>query len=72
MNLLNTHYMVFHRAKHTHMDVKLYIRFQFNKLITLKFLGVIIDDNLNWSNHIFYINSEIAKGIGIICRARKY
>ena len=26
-----------------------------------KFLGVIIDDNLDWSNHISYINSKIAK-----------
>ena len=25
-----------------------------------------------WSNHISYINSKIAKGIGIICRARKF
>ena len=37
-----------------------------------KFLGVIFDDNLNWSNHISYINSKIAKGVGIICRAKKY
>ena len=37
-----------------------------------KFLRVIIDDNLNWSNHISYINSRIAKGICIICRARKF
>ena len=33
-----------------------------------QFLEVIIDDNLNWSNHISYINSKIPKGIGIICR----
>ena len=37
-----------------------------------KFLGRIIDDNLNWSNHIYYINSKIAEGIGIIYRARKF
>ena len=36
-----------------------------------KFLGVIFDDNLDWSNHISYINTKIAKGIGIICRAKK-
>ena len=28
--------------------------------------GVIFDDNLDWSNHISYINTKIAKGIGII------
>ena len=37
-----------------------------------KFLGVIFDDNLDWSNHISYINRKIAKKIGIICRAKKY
>ena len=35
-------------------------------------MGVIFDDNLDWSNHISYINSKIAKGVGIICRAKKY
>ena len=36
-----------------------------------QFLGVIFGDNLDWSNHISYINRKIAKGIGIICRAKK-
>ena len=34
-----------------------------------KFLCVIFDDNLDLSNHISYINSKIAKGVGIICTA---
>ena len=73
LNLLKTHYMVFHRAKHKHMDVKLCInKVPIQQVDNTKFLGVIIDDNLNWSNHISYINSKIAKGIGIICRARKF
>ena len=37
-----------------------------------KFLGVVFDDYLDWSNHISYINTKIAKGVGIICRAKKY
>ena len=36
-----------------------------------KFLGVIIDNKLNWSPHITYISKTIAKGIGIILKARK-
>ena len=27
---------------------------------------------MDWSNHISYINSKIAKGVGIICRAKTY
>ena len=36
-----------------------------------KFLGVIIDNKLNWSPHIMHISKKIAKGIGIILKARK-
>ena len=36
-----------------------------------KFLGVIIDYKLNWSSYIMNINKKIAKGIGIILKARK-
>ena len=37
-----------------------------------KFLGVIIDDGLNWTNHIAYVKNKIANGFGIILRARKF
>ena len=36
-----------------------------------KFLGVIIDNKLNWSSHISYISKKVAKGIGIILKSRK-
>ena len=72
LNMLKTHYMVFHRDKHKHMDVKLCINNVPIQQVD-NFLRVIIDDDLiNWSNHISYNNSKIAKGIGIIYRARKF
>ena len=37
-----------------------------------KFLGVIIDDGLKWTNHIAYVKNEIVKGFGIILRACKF
>ena len=37
-----------------------------------KFLGVIIDDGRNWTNHIAYVKNKIAKGFGIILTARKF
>ena len=55
------------------MDIKLCINnVPIQEVENTKFLGVIIDDDLNWSNHISYINSKIAKGIGFICSARKF
>jgi len=40
--------------------------------ISKKFLGVIIDDKLNYGQHIAYIKTKISKGIGVLCRAKKF
>ena len=37
----------------------------------MKFLGIIIDRKLTWKDHIMYISGKIARGIGIIVKARK-
>ena len=36
-----------------------------------KFLGIIIDNKLNWKPDIRYVCTKVAKGIGIILKARK-
>ena len=36
-----------------------------------KFLGVIINSELNWKNHISYITGKIARGTGVITKAGK-
>ena len=36
----------------------------------VKYLGVLIDENLSWKQHINYISTKISKGIGIITRLR--
>ena len=73
LNTTKTHYMVFDRG----------VKQSGNNLLTLnnksigyvkftKFLGVIIDEQLNWLNHISYVKNKISKGFGIILRARKF
>ena len=42
-----------------------------NEVCHIKFLGVIIDNKLKWKDHIDYISKKIAKGIGVIIKARK-
>ena len=34
-------------------------------------MGVILDDNLKWIQYISYIKNKMAKGMGIILKARK-
>ncbi len=75
LNLEKTHYMVFHRSKvktNTCNYPLLIKNFELQELTSTKFLGVIIDNKLSWTSHIAYIKNKIAKGIGIICKARKY
>ena len=64
LNISKTHFMVFHRAKHKKYKIIIEINnIPIEQVRHTKFLGVIFDDNLDWSNHISYINTKIAKGI---------
>ena len=36
-----------------------------------KFLGVYLDNKMNWKKHISYISGKVARGIGLIIKARK-
>ena len=47
-----------------------YISLERKKFI--KYLGVLIDENLSWSYHIAHVASKISKSIGIISRIRHF
>ena len=38
----------------------------------VKYLGIIIDCNLNWKHHINYVTLKISKTVGIISKLRYY
>ena len=70
LNINKTICIIFSK-KHNHADVSIKLE---GKLITrvsqTKFLGVIIDDKLNWKAHIAYISGKISRAIGVIIKAR--
>ena len=72
MNVIKSHYMVFHRAKVKNHDDVILSNTNLDRVVYTKFLGVIIDDKLNFVNHIAYIKNKISKGMGIIYKARKF
>ena len=74
LNIGKTHYMLFRNShKKAHLTQKLVIRGQEIEMVeSTKFLGVYLDSRLAWRNHIDYIKGKISRGIGIICKARKY
>ena len=62
LNVTKTQYMVFHRARRKFSHNKLFIN---NSLVTQvscsKFLGIILDNKLNWTSHIDYIKTKVLK-----------
>ncbi len=43
-----------------------------NQVHSTTFLGIIIDDDLFWKSHIKQVSIKVAKGMGIIIKAKPY
>ena len=74
LNIDKTCYMVFSTSRKK-VDKELVIRLDgkiIKRVDSTKFSGVIIDANLSWKQHIIHVKSKISKGLGVICKARKY
>ena len=72
LNIDKTYFMLFTPKRFPrNMDDIIIDGKQIMEINETKFLEVIIDNNLNWKPHITYISKKVAKGIGIILKARK-
>ena len=76
LNVNKTRYMLFHSGK---MDIWKKINFDIiigsstiKKVNNYKYLGVTIDSNLNWSEHIEALKTKLLKTIGILYKTRYY
>ena len=72
LNIKKTHYILFTTKKIG--SVTLNIRIdgcKVGKVRHTKFLGVYIDEKLNWKKHISHINGKISRGMGILRKVRK-
>ena len=75
LNVKKTHYILF-RSKHKSVPtMKTQVKIMdesIGEVQSTKFLGVVIDCNLNWSKQINYIKTKVSKGIGIIIRIKQF
>ena len=74
INLKKTHYIIFsnstiHQGNHPNITINSQT---IDRVAFTRFLGVMIDENLKYKEHIRYIKTKCAKGVGILCRAKKY
>ena len=80
LNIKKSNYVIFHpHQKKTGIDMNLKVFDNEHKTLKnlerknfVKYLGVLIDNNLSWKHHIDYIALKISKTIGIISRLRHF
>ena len=65
--------MIFGKNKCVHSDSHIYIdNVELEKVSSTKFLGVIIDDKLNWNKQIQHVKNKIAKSISIMYKVKYF
>ena len=75
VNVSKTNYMIFRKKRMKipeNIPDLLLNREKLQRVSTVKFLGVVLDDTLTWLPHINRIKNKVSKGIGVISKARKY
>ena len=72
LNTNKTYYQIFNNTK---SDVKLEIRMNetiIRETQTVKYLGILIDNDLKWNTHISHVSNIVSRNIGIISRSRHF
>ena len=74
LNMKKTKFMLFSKKRKTKIKEK---KFKINinnygikQVSEMKYLGVILDNKLNWHNHVQYVCTKLAKAAGIIYKVR--
>ena len=75
LNVGKTKFLLFHKSGKkcgipSHLPTLKINNHDIERVNTMKFLGVLLDDNLSWKEHIKYFENKIAKNIGLMYRAK--
>lgn len=74
LNISKSNFALFHPPqKKVITRIKLHINnVSLEEKSHIKYLGIMLDSNLNWKNHVQYISKKIKRSIGIISKIRYY
>ena len=77
LNADKTKYSLFHKPSKTDGLPLLLLKVLINdkemeRVGSIKFLGVLLDEHLSWKEHIRYTENKIAKNIGLLYRAKPF
>ena len=66
-----TFYSTPHRKTEVNISIKLNINnTSLKEKPCIKYLGIMLDSNLNWKSHVNYISTKIKRSIGILSKMR--
>ena len=72
LNVTKSKYMIFHMPQRKIPDLQLIINnTQIERVSTFDFLGLTLNENLNWKSHIDKISNKISRSIGILNRLKR-
>ena len=72
INLKKTNYMIFAKHNVPELPFKPTIcKYEIERKINARFLGVIINENLAWNNHILGIKAKMSRYVGILYKLKK-
>ena len=75
LNVKKTNYCLFHKKRQlTPQDLPMLLvgGEEVNRQSSIKFLGIVIDENLQWNCHIKSIKSKLSKSVGILYKSHKF
>ena len=74
LNIKKKHYIIFTKSKGSvATNTPVYVNGeQIERVSCTRFLGVMLDEKLDFNNHIKHVKSKVAKGIYILGRAKKF
>ena len=66
-------FMVSYATRNCHYDLQIKMgQSNLERVKTMKYLGVILDDKLSWNSHIDYIRKKLASASGMISKLKYY
>ena len=76
MNIRKTIYTLFHKnSTKDELPLKLpdlkIVNRVLKSQISIKFLGVMLDENISWKGHIKTVENKLSKNIGLLCKAKQ-
>ena len=73
LNVSKTNFVIFRANRPVYHNVTLIMnRKAIEQTTHVKYLGVFVDEHLNWNTHITNVAKKIARGIGILVKLRPY